>query len=410
MKLSVKINLNPSSEQHILLLETMKLFNKACNTISQTAFHNQTFGKWPIQKLIYHDLRKTTGIPAQLLIRAIAVVCGSYKAEKKRMHWFKETSSIPYDTRLRTFHKSESVSLRLWNQRITVPIILGQYQAHKLNGIKLSDTGESDLIYDRIQNRFYLVITFDQPETPTIQTSKVLGLDLGIKFLVADSDGALYTGAQVEQTRNRYAELRKRLQARHSKSSFRHLKKLSGKEHRYCKDVDHCLSKQIVQKAKGTGRSLALEELKGIRERLGRRPERKRVPVLGNSAPLSVEKPRKHVRKSVRTLINKWSFSQLRLFIAYKAKIAGVRVYVVPAYYSSQTCNVCGHVSKSNRISRDNFRCKNCGHAEHADINAAKVISQRASVNRPTASGVGHTYKREPYRARCKPTDLSVGS
>ena len=72
MKLSIKINLNPSPEQHALLKETMKLFNQTCNTISQTAFHNQTFGKWPIQKLIYHDLKKTSGIPAQLGSKAIS--------------------------------------------------------------------------------------------------------------------------------------------------------------------------------------------------------------------------------------------------------------------------------------------------------------------------------------------------
>ena len=188
------------------------------------------------------------------------------------------------------------------------------------------------------------------------------------------------------------------------------MKQLSGKEHRYCKDINHCLSKLIVQKAKGTGRSLALEELKGIRERLGRRPKRRQDPVLGSSTPKGVEKPRKHVWKSVRTLINRWSFSQLRLFIAYKAKISGVQVYVIPAAYSSQTCNVCGHVSESNRISRDEFRCINCGHAEHADINAAKVISQRAPVNEPIASDVWRTRKRRAYGARCKPTTLVVGS
>jgi len=410
MKLSLKINLNPSTEQHALLKETMMLFNHTCNSISQTAFHNQTFGKWPIQKLIYHDIKKTSGIPSQLLIRAIALVCGSYKAEKKKMHWFKETSAIPFDSRIRTFHKSESVSLRLWNQRVKIPIISGQYQTQKLNGIKLSDTGESDLIYDRARDRFYLVLVIDQPETPTIKSNQALGLDLGIKILAADSDGTLYTGAQVELTRKWYAKLRAGLQSRGSKSSRRHLKKLSGKEHRYCKDVNHCLSKKVVQKAKGTGRSLALEELKGIRERLGRKPVKKASPVLGDSTPKGEEKPQKHVRKSVRTLINSWSFSQLRLFIAYKAKIAGVRVFVVPAYYSSQTCSVCGHVSKSNRISRDDFRCESCGHAEHADTNAAKVISQRAPVNGPIASDVWQTRKRKSYGVRCKPTTLVVGS
>ena len=55
---------------------------------------------------------------------------------------------------------------------------------------------------------------------------------------------------------------------------------------------------------------------------------------------------------------------------------------------------MCGHVSKSNRISRDDFRCVKCGHAEHADTNAAKVISQRAPVNWPIASGAGRARKR----------------
>jgi len=410
MKLSVKINLNPSTEQHALLLETMRLFNQTCNTISQTALLNQTFGKWPLQKLVYHQIRKETNIPAQLVIRAIAVVCSSYKADKKKMHWFKPTSAIPYDSRLRTFQGSDSVSLRLWNNRIRVPIVLGQYQARKLNGIKLSETGESDLIYDRINDRFYLVITIDESESRVKHSNKVLGLDLGIKNIAADSDGVLYTGATVELTRNSYAALRSSLQSRGSKSSRRHLKRLSGKEHRYCKDVNHCLSKLIVQKAKGTGRSLALEELKGIRERLGRKPVKQDPPVSGDSTTKVEEKPRKHVRKSVRTLINKWSFFQLRYFLAYKAKIAGIRIYVVPAAYSSQTCSACGHMSKSSRISRDDFRCISCGHAEPADINAAKVISQRAPVNEPIASDVWPARKREPHRARCKPTTLVVGS
>jgi putative transposase len=401
MKLSIKIKLNPSPEQHALLLETMRFFNTACNIISQTAFHNQTFGKWPLQKLTYHQLRKTTGIPAQLMIRAIAIVCGSYKSEKNKMHWFKETSSIPFDSRIRTFYGSEAVSLRLWNYRIKIPSILGRYQLQKLNGIKLSDTGESDLIYDRITNRFYMVIIIDNPETPTQQTSQVLGVDLGIKYLASDSDGTLYTGAQVEQTRTRYSRLRAELQSRGSKSSRRHLKRLSGKEHRYCKDINHCLSKLIVQKAKGTGRSIALEELTGIRDRLGRKPK---IPVSG-------EKPRKHVRKSVRTLINSWAFFQLRFFIAYKAKIDGVMVHIVPAYYSSQTCSVCGCVSKSNRTSRDDFHCINCGHEEHADINAAKVISQRASVNGPIASDCRSEHESAGSTgAGCKFTNLFVDS
>jgi len=237
------------------------------------------------------------------------------------MHWFKKTSAIPFDDRIRTFCGQDSVKFRLWNQRIKVPMTLGQYQLQKLNGVKLSDTGESDLIYDRPTNRFYLVVTIDNIEHPIQSTKKVLGLDLGIKNIATDSTGTVWSGSEVQQTRKRYAILRAGLQSRGSKSSRRHLKRLSGKEHRFTKDVNHCISRSVVQKAKGTRSALALEELKGIRN-----------------------------------------------------------------------------------------RCIRCGHAEPADINASKVISQRAPVNGPIASDARLTRKRMSCRARCKPTTLVVGS
>ncbi|MBC6937631.1 MAG: hypothetical protein DWB42_17605 [Chloroflexi bacterium] len=63
------------------------------------------------------------------------------------------------------------------------------------------------------------------------------------------------------------AELRRRLQKRGSKSAKRHLKKLSGKQRRFQRDVSHCISKRLVQKAERTGRSIRLEDLKGINHR-----------------------------------------------------------------------------------------------------------------------------------------------
>ncbi|MEV6841642.1 zinc ribbon domain-containing protein, partial [Streptomyces sp. NPDC051133] len=46
---------------------------------------------------------------------------------------------------------------------------------------------------------------------------------------------------------------------------------------------------------------------------------------------------------------------------------------VSPAY-TSQRCSACGFVSEGNRESQAVFRGKatGCGHAEHADVNAAK--------------------------------------
>lgn len=57
-----------------------------------------------------------------------------------------------------------------------------------------------------------------------------------------------------------------------------------------------------------------------------------------------------------------------------KAEEAGCCVVLIPSYYTSQTCSLCGHVEADNRKSQAKFVCLKCGHAENADVNAAKNI------------------------------------
>ena len=52
-------------------------------------------------------------------------------------------------------------------------------------------------------------------------------------------------------------------------------------------------------------------------------------------------------------------------------------ISVTPASYTSQSCNVCGYIDKSNRPNQHTFKCKNCGHTDNADFNAAKNIRDR---------------------------------
>lgn len=57
-----------------------------------------------------------------------------------------------------------------------------------------------------------------------------------------------------------------------------------------------------------------------------------------------------------------------------KAEEAGCCVVLIPSYYTSQTCSLCGHIEVDNRKSQAKFVCLKCGHAENADVNAAKNI------------------------------------
>ncbi|WP_432177242.1 zinc ribbon domain-containing protein [Streptomyces sp. NBC_00063] len=74
-------------------------------------------------------------------------------------------------------------------------------------------------------------------------------------------------------------------------------------------------------------------------------------------------------------------------------------VKVNPAY-TSQRCSSCGFVTEGKRESQAVFRRKasGCGHAEHADVNAAKNI--RHTGGQPVSAcgdlGSSRSVKQEP--------------
>ncbi|MGI5225350.1 RNA-guided endonuclease InsQ/TnpB family protein [Actinoallomurus sp. CA-142502] len=66
---------------------------------------------------------------------------------------------------------------------------------------------------------------------------------------------------------------------------------------------------------------------------------------------------------------------------------AADRVEKINPAYTSQTCHACGHCAADNRESQAVFRCRACGHTDHADVNAAKNIAVGRTVTclpRPT--------------------------
>ena len=145
-----------------------------------------------------------------------------------------------------------------------------------------------------------------------------------------------------------------------SRSARRRVKKLAGRERRCAGDVNHCVSKRLVAKAKGTGRGIALEALSGIRDRLT-------------------------VRRSQRATLHSWSFHQLRAFVEYKARLAGVVVVAVDPRNTSRTCPACGCVDKRNRPSQSKFLCVACGFSGLADHIAAGNIARRGAISHPYA-------------------------
>lgn len=349
---TLMVKLDPSEEQYQMLLDTMHRFNEACNYIAGVAFAIGKANKIEVHKATYYDVREKFGLSAQLAVRAISKVVEAYKRDKSIKPEFRLDGAVVYDQRILTWKGLEAVSLTTLQGRQLIPTKIGDYQKVRMDRVR----GQVDLIL--VKGVFYLCPVVEVAEESPYDPKGSLGVDLGIKYLAVDSDGEIHSGEQVNQTRDRLDSLKSRLQSKGTKSAKRHLKKLSGRMSRFSRDVNHCISKKIVAKAKDTCRSVALEDLEGIRFRVT-------------------------VRKAQRRNLHSWSFYQLRTFVQYKALEVGVPVVLVDPRNTSRTCPSCGHISKANRPTRDEFRCESCGFAGHADHIAAMNIAFRAVVNQP---------------------------
>ena len=370
MRLTIQLKLQPTPEQAEALKRTLETANAACNQISHVAWHTRTFRQFSIHKLTYYDVKDAFGLSAQLTVRCIAKVAHAYKRDRNTQRTFKPLGAVAFDDRILSYTQS-SISIWTLDGRQTIPFVCGPRQRELLEWRQ----GESDLAF--VRGNWYLFATAEVEHPHPIDVDGVLGVDLGLVNLATDSDGEQHSGAQVKQVRERRFRHRQRLQQVTSRRARWRLRQLAGKEARFQKDVNHCISKRLVQKATTDRKALALEDLTGIRERTT-------------------------VRRSQRRQHASWAFHQLRSFVTYKAQRNGVPVYLVDPRNTSRTCSACGYCDSANRKTQDRFLCVACGFQSNADRNAAVNIS-RAVVNQPFVSAphVGVGYKLPASAGSC---------
>ncbi|MGN0398452.1 MAG: RNA-guided endonuclease InsQ/TnpB family protein, partial [Candidatus Fimimorpha sp.] len=175
-----------------------------------------------------------------------------------------------------------------------------------------------------------------------------MGIDLGIKCPAVSyiSDGSVKfygNGRKNKYMRRYYAYLRRKLQKSKKVAIIKHI---NDKEQRIMKDLDHKVSRKIVNTAiENNVKVIKLEQLQTIRSTT------------------------RTSRKNNHSLHN-WSFYRLAQFIEYKARLAGIKVEYVNPAYTSQTCPVCGHIHHANDRK---YVCK-CGLHIHRDLLGAVNI------------------------------------
>jgi len=359
MKLTAQVKLLPTPEQAELLRQTLETANAACDYLSRRAWQSQTFKQFALHKLSYAETRHRFPLTAQTVVRCISKVADAYQLDTAHRRKFTPQGGIAYDNRILNWRMTDS-TVCIWcvGGRQVMPFVAGPRQLALL----ARQQGESDLVV--VDGVWFLFATCDVEEAIPGDVDNVLGVDLGVTNLAADSDGNVYASAQVNGLRRRHRRLRKKLQAIGTPAARSLLKKRRRKEARFARHVNHTLSKRIVATAQGTGRGIALENLSGIRDRIT-------------------------VRKPQRATLHSWSFFQLRSFVCYKAQRAGIPVFFVDPRNTSRTCPQCGCIDKANRISQSVFCCVSCGHSGLADTIAAIVIRRRVVCKPATLPAPG---------------------
>jgi len=368
MKLTTRIKLHTDSDSHALLLSTMKVFNAACQVISNFAFEKKCFPKRELQKELYYQIRGQFPLSAQLTILAIVKVANSYTtqiallkvrakkwealSEAKRVKRkkpvlacckFKDTGCVVYDRRLLSYQHNNAISINTLEKRIKLSVDFSPYLL--VSSIK----GEADLILQ--DNVFYLMQTFDIPTAPLSEVSDYLGVDLGQVHIAVDSEGTFYNNSKIETKRVKSNDRRNSLKKVKTKNSRRALKKMSRKQARFVKDVNHCISKSLVQKAKALGIGISLEALEDFAPKKKVRLD-EQGKVKKQSRSMGIYRAKRH----------SWSFRQLRDFVSYKARREGIPLVFINSKYTSQECSVCHFIHEGNRASQACFCCLACGH------------------------------------------------
>ncbi|XOQ54561.1 MAG: Transposase [Lactobacillus helveticus] len=387
--------LNIDDETAQAFSNTMCKYRDACNFISQYIFeHAFELKQSKLNKALYHDLRDKFELKSQMAQSAIKTVIARYKTVKTQLfqHPFR------YDT-----GKKDGKGRGIWAQiyrdltwlwqpinfkRPQLDLQRGrdwsylsatnQLSLNTLNGRRKVDFvckgfdqyldqtkwkfGSLKMLQLRGKWYIHLSATTAIPEFEAEQAVHVVGIDRGLRFLAACYDekgkSILFSGQKILRKRRKYKKLRAELQAKGTKSAKRRLKKIGQRENRWMSDVNHRLTKTLIDHY-GSNTIYALEDLTDVRFATEKSPKDQRYEIVS------------------------WAFYQFEQFLTYKANLNSSAVVKVPAKYTSQRCPKCGRIHKDNRDHELHlYTCDKCGYKSNDDRLAAMNIQLLGTLYR----------------------------
>lgn len=216
-------------------------------------------------------------------------------------------------------------------------------------------------------NAYFICVTFECQSKNLCPTdeNQVVGIDMGISYFSVDSNGCFVENPRHTKKYEKLLRIKNRSLARKKKDSAKfkktkvELNKLHSKISSVRKDFLHKLSLRYVKE----NSLIVCEDLKV-----------KNMIKFGNLS--------KH--------ISDVSWSNFFSMLKYKSTYFEKEFIQINPKYTSQKCNLCGHISSESRLTQASFVCVSCGHQQNADLNAAKNIL-----------GEGIAFKRKREAVAC---------
>ena len=345
---TAKVQIIVSPDQRQMLDKTLEAYRQACNFVANYIYQTHDLKQLSLNKALYYRLRENYGLKSQMAQSVLKTVIARFKTILENQNkWTKPKFKKPqYDL--------------VWNRDYSLNDEL--FSVNTLSGrVKLSyfkkamekyfdenyTFGTAKLVKKRGKYFLHIPVTTDIPESLDSNICNVVGIDRGINFIIATYDSkhksGFVSGKTIKQKRAKFKALRKKLQQRQTSSARRRLKAIGQRENRWMQDVNHCVSKALVE-SNPKHTLFVLEDLTGIR-----------------AATERVQRKDRYVSVS-------WSFYDLEKKIKYKAALNESSVINVDPHYTSQTCPICGHTEKTNRNKKKHtFCCKNCGYTSNDD-------------------------------------------
>jgi putative transposase len=235
-----------------------------------------------------------------------------------------------------------------------------------------ADLGMARVKVDRV-GRWHVAFPAPQPALAWRAGGGPVGIDRGVRTALVTSDGQHYRAPQISARQaTRYLALQQQLRrqvkgSQRRETSRRAMAQLTARVTDRRRDWVEKISTRLV-----TDHDVIVVEKLNI-PGMVRKPAAKPDPAHPGAFLANGARSKAGLNRAI--LGSCWGLLAQRA--EQKAAASGAAVIYVDPRFTSQQCHVCGHTAAGNRDSQAVFRCQQCGHSDHADVNAARNILAR---------------------------------